>query len=357
MVIHLPEPDLADRAALWRALLPPGTPLEQRDADELAARFRFNPGRIARTVARAISSSALLPPGRRALTAPLLAQAGRDVGAAAMGSLAQRLPLPFSREDLVVPPDVAAELALALVWVKQQRKVLDGWGFAARVPTGRGLTMLFSGPPGTGKTMAAQVMARELGLELYRVDLSRVMNKYIGETEKNLARLFDEAQAASATLFFDEADALFGKRSEVKDAHDRYANVEIGYLLQRMEEYEGVTILASNRKNDLDEAFARRFHFMVEFPKPDEPHRLRIWRGMFPDVAERDADIDFARLAREFEVSGGEIKNVVLAAAYMAAGEGRPVGMAHLKRGLRREFEKSGKVFEERRLKAFTPGG
>jgi SpoVK/Ycf46/Vps4 family AAA+-type ATPase len=230
--------------------------------------------------------------------------------------------------------------------------VLDEWGFGRRVALGRGLTALFSGPPGTGKTMAAQVLARELGLDLYRVDLSRVMSKWIGETEKHLARLFDEAQASGAVLFFDEADALFGKRSEVKDAHDRYANVEIGYLLQRMEGYEGVTLLATNRKADLDEAFVRRFHFLLNFPPPDAAMRRRIWEGMFPAAAERDPSLDLARLARDFEVTGGEIKNVALAAAFLAAGEDRPIGMPHLARALARELRKEGKLVDERRIHA-----
>lgn len=204
--------------------------------------------------------------------------------------------------------------------------------------------MLFSGQPGTGKTMAAQVLARELLLDLYRVDLSRVVNKYIGETEKNLGCLFDEAQAAGAILFFDEADALFGKRSEVKDAHDRYANLEVGYLLQRMEEHEGVTILASNRAGDMDEAFTRRFHFSIDFPMPDEVHRLKIWAGMFPAEVLQDGDIDLAALAKSFETSGGEIKNAALSAAFMAAGERKAISTSYLKQAVKREFQKSGKV-------------
>jgi SpoVK/Ycf46/Vps4 family AAA+-type ATPase len=222
-------------------------------------------------------------------------------------------------------------------------------GFRATPADGSRAEMLFSGQPGTGKTMAAQVLARELALDLYRVDLSRVVNKYIGETEKNLARLFDEAQAAGAILFFDEADALFGKRSEVKDAHDRYANLEVGYLLQRMEEYEGVTILASNRARDMDEAFTRRFHFLIDFPMPDEPHRLKIWTGMFPPEAARDAEIDLRGLARSFEISGGEIKNAALSAAFIAAGKQVPISTEHVKRAVEREFQKGGKVVITRR--------
>jgi SpoVK/Ycf46/Vps4 family AAA+-type ATPase len=198
--------------------------------------------------------------------------------------------------------------------------------------------------------MAAQVLARALELDLYRVDLSRVMSKWIGETEKNLARLFDESQASGAVLFFDEADALFGKRTEVKDAHDRYANLEIGYLLQRMEEHEGVTVLATNRSADMDEAFVRRFHFLLNFPMPDEGMRRRIWEGMFPPAAARDANLDLAQLTRGFELSGGEIKNVVLAAAFLAADEGQPIRMAHLGRAIAREFIKNGKLLDVRKL-------
>ena len=196
--------------------------------------------------------------------------------------------------------------------------------------------------------MAAQVLARRLDIDLYRVDLSRVVSKYIGETEKNLGRLFDEAHRSGAALFFDEADALFGKRSEVKDAHDRYANVEISYLLQRMEEHDGIVILATNRKQDMDEAFTRRFDIMVNFPMPDEAHRLRIWQGMFPDTAEKDEALEFKTLSRKFELSGGEIRNVVLAAAYLAADEGGPIGMVHLKQALVRELRKSGRVLDEK---------
>ena len=338
-VVTLPEPSLAERAALWQALLPPGASLTADAADQLAARFRFNPGRIARAVRRAE------PTG---LSPEALMLACREVGAATMGPLAQKLPLPYAWDDLVVPPPVLEEMELARVWVRQQRQVLDHLGFGRRVAMGRGLTMLFGGPPGTGKTMAAQVLAGALALDLYRVDLSRVVNKYIGETEKNLSLLFDEAQASGAVLFFDEADALFGKRSEVKDAHDRYANLEIGYLLQRMEEYEGVTILASNRARDMDEAFTRRFHFIIDFPMPDEAHRLRIWQGMFPAEADRDGVLDLPSLAKRFETSGGEIKNAVLAAAFVAAGEQVPLCTRHLVQAVRREFRKGGRLSGDR---------
>jgi hypothetical protein len=348
-VIDLTAPGLDARSRLWRALLPPGELIEDAVLERLAGRFRFTPGRIARVMRRTAAEASLRPDGQPRLTPESLERAARAVGSAAMGPLAQKLPLPYSRRDLIVPAAIEAELDLAAAWVRCQGKVLDEWGFARRVVLGRGLTALFAGEPGTGKTMAAQVLAAELGLDLYRVDLSRVMSKYIGETEKNLARLFDEAEASGCMLFFDEAEALFGKRSEVKDAHDRYANVEIGYLLQRMEEHDGVTVLATNRRQDLDEAFVRRFHVIVEFPMPSETERLRIWQGMFPAEAERNPDVDLARLARDSEMSGGEIRNALLSAAYLAAGQGRPVRMADLEQSLQRELVKGGRVADLRR--------
>ena len=236
--------------------------------------------------------------------------------------------------------------------MRHQVKVLGEWGFEQRVPFGYGLSALFSGPSGTGKTIAAQVIAKQLDLDLYRVDHSRVVSKYIGETEKNLGQLFDESHRSGAILFFDEADALFGKRSEVKDAHYRYANVEIGYLLQRMEEHDGIVILATNRKQDMDEAFTRRFDIIVSFPMPDEAHRLRIWKGMFPSAAVREETLDLRPLARKFELSGGEIRNVVLAAAYLAANDGQPISMRQLQQALIREQRKSGRVIDEKEFSA-----
>jgi SpoVK/Ycf46/Vps4 family AAA+-type ATPase len=191
--------------------------------------------------------------------------------------------------------------------------------------------------------MAAGILAQSLGLDLYKIDLSSVVSKYIGETEKNLSQIFDEASTANVILFFDEADALFGKRSEVKDAHDRYANIEISYLLQKMEEYEGVAILATNLSQNLDEAFSRRMQFVIDFPFPAVADRARIWRALFPPQAPRAEDIDVEFLARQFELAGGDIKNCVLAAAFLAAEEGTAMSMAHLIQGVVREYGKIGR--------------
>src|SRR6185369_7694969 len=207
------------------------------------------------------------------------------------------------------------------------RLVLDEWGFGARLPLGSGVNVLFSGPSGTGKTMAAQVVAGALGLDLYRIDLSRVVSKYIGETEKNLGTIFDEAQSSNAILFFDEADALFGKRSEVKDAHDRYANIEVAYLLQRIESYDGVAIMATNLRQNIDEAFTRRLDFLVDFPFPETEYRHRIWATHFPPEAPLASDVDLMEIAEHYRLAGGNIRNVALAAAYLAAANGGAISM------------------------------
>jgi MoxR-like ATPase len=354
-VVSLEAPSVEQREALWRILLPAHgamhANLSAAERIELAARYDFLPGTLARAVRRA-AADCKLERGSAQLDFEGLSRACRAVGTAGMGPIAQRLPQPYTRADLVLPQALLDELDLASAWMCNQRLVFEDWGFGRRITLGRGLTALFTGEPGTGKTMAAQVLARELGLELFRVDLSRVMSKYIGETEKNLSQLFDDARASGTILFFDEADALFGKRTEVKDAHDRYANLEIGYLLQRMEEHVGTTVLATNRMADLDEAFTRRFHFILDFPMPGPSERRRIWEGMLPRDAAREPGIDLDAVAHDYEISGGEIRNSVLSAAFMAAGEGVPIGLRHLKRGLRRELLKSGRVLDSNQRRA-----
>jgi DNA polymerase III delta prime subunit len=358
-LVTLEAPTIEQREALWRILLPADGAVRAKLSDvertELAARYDFLPGTLARAVRRA-AADCNLARGSAQLDFETLSRACRAVGTAGMGPIAQRLAQPYARDDLVLPQELLDELDLASAWMRNQRRVFDDWGFGRRITLGRGLTALFTGEPGTGKTMAAQVLARELGLELFRVDLSRVMSKYIGETEKNLSQLFDDARASGSILFFDEADALFGKRTEVKDAHDRYANLEIGYLLQRMEEHVGTTVLATNRMADLDEAFTRRFHFILDFPMPGPAERCRIWEGMLPRDAAREPGIDLDALARDYDISGGEIRNSVLSAAFIAAGEGVPIGLRHLKRGLRRELLKTGRVLDSNQRRALDGG-
>jgi SpoVK/Ycf46/Vps4 family AAA+-type ATPase len=212
------------------------------------------------------------------------------------------------------------------------------WGFAARYTRGLGLSALFAGPSGTGKTMAAGVLGRELDRDLYQIDLATVVSKYIGETEKHLRKIFDTAERSGAILLFDEADALFGKRSQVKDSHDRYANLEISYLLQRMESYRGIAILTTNMQNALDPAFQRRLRFVVQFPFPDAPSRESIWRRVFPASAPI-AELDYERLA-QLNVTGGSIRNIALLSAFLAADAGTPIAMSHILEAARTEYAK-----------------
>ena len=255
-----------------------------------------------------------------------------------LNDLAQRIVAVAGWDELVLPDAQKQILRQIVVQVRQRAKVYDAWGFGAAGARGLGIGALFAGPSGTGKTMAGEVLANELKLDLYRIDLSQVVSKYIGETEKNLRRVFDAAEESGAILLFDEADALFGKRSEVKDSHDRYANIEISYLLQRMEAYSGLAILTTNMKSALDTAFLRRLRFVVQFPFPDAALRAEIWRRIFPAQTPTDG-LDFAQLAR-LQVAGGNIRNMALNAAFLAAEANQPVGMGHLLQAAKSEYAK-----------------
>jgi SpoVK/Ycf46/Vps4 family AAA+-type ATPase len=227
------------------------------------------------------------------------------------------------------------------------------WGYARTVAPAQGMKILFAGESGTGKTMAAQVLARELGLEVFQVDLATIVSKYIGETEKNLGRIFDAAERSSAILFFDEADALFGRRSEVRDSHDRYANLEVAYLLQRMEAHPGAVILATNLRQNVDQAFLRRLDFIVEFAMPEADDRARIWHRVLPPEAPLADDVDVDFLAGRFRTTGGNIRNASLAAAFAAADEDVPIGMAHLVRAVALEYDKLGRLTLEAEFEPF----
>jgi hypothetical protein len=349
--VPFPIPSHDDRRSLWRdRLAADGVDLPAPELDQLAGLFRLTPDQIADAVEVARNRSRLRSAfDSRADSAerPSLAElfeAARSRSDAALVGLARKIEPIHDWDRIVLPADSIAQLREICAQVVQRHRVLDEWGFARRQSLGKGVSALFAGPSGTGKTMAADIIARELGLVLYKIDLSGVVSKYIGETEKNLERIFAAAENANAILFFDEADALFGKRSEVRDSHDRYANLEIAYLLQRMEQYEGVAILASNLRQNMDEAFVRRLQFVVEFPFPDEEQRARIWPLLFPAEAERSPDIDFETLARQFRVTGGSIRNIVLGAAFLAASEGEPIGTRHLLHATRREYLKLGRV-------------
>jgi len=255
-----------------------------------------------------------------------------------LDDLAQRIPSLATWDDLILPEMQRTTLREIAKHVRQQSKVYGEWGFAAKSSRGLGISALFTGESGTGKTVASEVIANELHLDLYRIDLSQVVNKYIGETEKNLKRIFDAAEEGGAILLFDEADALFGKRSEVKDSHDRYANIEVSYLLQRMEDYRGLAILTTNMKSALDKAFLRRIRFVVQFPFPDAIHRAEMWRRIFPDDTPTE-NLEVKKLAR-LNITGGNIRNIALNAAFIAADRGESVRMSHISRAARSEYAK-----------------
>ncbi|MEW5868194.1 MAG: ATP-binding protein [Chloroflexota bacterium] len=338
-------PDFPVRLQAWQAALEaeagPGHGL---DPTEIASKFVLGPAAIWAAAREASSRARTCSPGTGALSLADLYTAVRAQSASGLSRLAQKVELVYGWDDIVLPPRPLRQLQEVCASVAYRHVVYSQWGFERKLASSKGLNVLFSGPSGTGKTMAAQVLARELGLDLYKIDLSSVVSKYIGETEKNLNRIFQEAQASNAMLFFDEADALFGKRSEVKDAHDRYANVEVAYLLQKMEEYEGIAILATNLGQNMDEAFTRRMHHAVDFPFPEPAYRQRIWRSLFPPEAPLGPDVDFPFLARQFELSGGNIRNVALAAAFLAAQENTSIGMPHLVRAAAREYVKMGRL-------------
>jgi len=320
--LRIDPPEAPERRTLWRAALDDlGMPIAAPALDNLASQYRLGARRIAEIAEQARAQS----PGADGATLQRIAreEAARS---AALPALAQTVAPQAGWPALVLPAAQQQLLRQIVAHARHRLTVHHAWGFADQGARGLGLATLFWGDSGTGKTLAAEVMAHELGLALVRVDLSAVVSKYIGETEKNLRRVFDAAEAAGALLLFDEADALFGKRTEVKDSHDRYANIEVSYLLQRMEAYSGLAILTSNHKAALDAAFQRRLRFVVHFPFPDQEQREGIWRAVFPRAAPLAADVDFARLAR-LDATGGSIRNMALAAAFLAAEAGTAIGM------------------------------
>ena len=339
--LEFPTPGYAQRQALWRHYL--GTD-ESADISALAGQFLLTAGQIRDAVAAAKDTVAQR--GTPLQSADLFA-AARAYSNPRLSSLARKIVPRYDWDDIVLPEDQVSLLHEIVDTVRGRPQVLETWGVGKKLASSAGVTALFAGPPGTGKTMSAEIIAHELNQDLYKIDLSTIVSKYIGETEKNLERIFTEAQASNSILFFDEADALFGKRSEVRDSHDRYANIEISYLLQRMEMYDGVTILATNLRANLDEAFTRRLQFAVDFPFPEEEDRLRIWRTLFPPDVPRDAELDFGLLARRFKLAGGSIRNILVNAAYLAASDGGRVTMNHLLHGTRRELQKMGRLMGE----------
>lgn len=315
------------------------------DFDALAAKFRFTPGQITDALVAAQNLAIIHLPDAPEISMKDLYQACRAQCNQKLETMALKVSAKYTWDDIVLPDEALWLLQAICGHVKYKHRVYSQWGFNKKLSLGKGINALFSGPSGTGKTMAAEIIANELQLDLYKIDLSNVVSKYIGETEKNLSKIFYEAETSNAILFFDEADALFGKRSEVKDAHDRYANIETGYLLQKMEEYEGISILATNLKKNMDDAFMRRLHFLVEFPFPDETYRFRIWKQMFPKETPMSKNIDFDFLSKGFKIAGGNIKNIAVNAAFLAAGNSGIVNMEDIIQATKQEYRKIGRPY------------
>jgi hypothetical protein len=345
--LDVAKPSVAEQRSLWQDVLGPRAGEMDGQIDSLVTQFHLGvPGIYAASV-EALQRASQGP----AALAQELWDACRTQARLRLDDLAQRIEPVATWDDLVLPEPQQQILEDIVAHVRQRAKVYETWGFAARSARGLGISALFAGASGTGKTMAAEVLAKELRLDLYRIDLSSVVSKYIGETEKNLRRVFDAAEGGGAILLFDEADALFGRRSEVKDSHDRYANIEVSYLLQRMEAYRGLAILTTNLKNALDPSFMRRIRFVVQFPFPDAMHRAEIWRRIFPSNTPT-RDLEVGKLAR-LNVAGGNIRNIALNAAFLAADADEPVRMAHLLRAAHSEYAKLEKPLTEGEIKGW----
>ena len=338
--IEVPPPTFRERLELWRRVLP--NRADDADIETVASRYRFTGATIAHAARRATSAALLRSADK--VTLDDLGDAARLMFSHRLGTMAQRIPTGFSWNDLVLPDDTLDGLREIVMFARYKPFLLEDWGFSSKLPYGRGVSAILAGPPGTGKTMVAQLLAKEIGYDLYRIDLSQVVNKYIGETEKNLARIFDEAEHSHAVLFFDEADSLFAKRTNVSSANDRYANLEVNYLLQRMETFDGVTLLATNLEQGLDEAFKRRVRFTVQFELPGQAERRALWRSMFPPKVPLASDIDWDLVARKFEMAGGYIKKAALRAALIAAESQRPITTEDLLVAGRHEYREMGRI-------------
>lgn len=345
------SPTARQRIRLWRQFL---ADMELEGAfslEALAAQFDFTPGMM-KEAAKAARQKASAQ-GRKGLPLAFLYEACQQKISHRLGERADRVNAAYTWEDLILEKEPKELLKQACSQISFRYQVYEEWGFRQKMAYGRGVTMLFLGPPGTGKTMAAQVLANELNLELYKVDLSGVLSKYIGETQKNLKEIFDEVQKSRSILFFDEADALFGKRVNVNDARDISANAQTAYLLQKMEEYDGITILATNLIQNFDDAYKRRMKYMISFSLPKIRERRKLWKQVFPEKMPLGEDLDLEYLASNFELSGASIKNIALNAAFLAASRQETTGMEHIMISLQQEYQKAGKILGKEELKEY----
>lgn len=339
-------PDYTERFSAWEQFTQGHeTALRDYDLHEVSSKFRLTRAQIARAVHSAVDMAQSR--GEAVQKADLYAGAQAHANIQ-LGHLAKRIIPRFGWDDLILPPEQLQQLHEMSARLRYTHVVQDEWGFGEAIANSAGISALFAGESGTGKTLSAEVLANDLGLVLYKIDLSAVVSKYIGETEKNLNTIFSMAQSSNAILFFDEADALFGKRSEVKDARDRYANIEVAYLLQQVEAYDGVVIMATNFRQNLDDAFTRRLDFLVDFPFPEAEYRLRLWRAHFPPRTPLASDVDLETVAERYRLAGGNIRNAALAAAYLAAANGQMITSEHIRGAIRREHQKMGRLLDDR---------
>jgi SpoVK/Ycf46/Vps4 family AAA+-type ATPase len=344
-VMQVPFPTTEVQAALWERFLPPDVPLAAGlGVADIVKRYALPGGAIQRAALELRGHAAALPAEERRLTSDSVYRSVRRQLSHRLGELAEPVAIAYDWSDLILPEQTTELLRELISYYRNRNRILTDWGFGGKLVYGRGLAALLSGPPGTGKTMSASVIARELGKEMFRVDVSRIVDKYIGETEKNLGRVFDEAVRAQAVLLFDEADSLFAKRTEVKSSIDRYANLEVNYLLQKIESYEGITLLTTNLESSIDEAFKRRIRYRITFPFPQPEERTALWRSMMPAEAAVASDVDYEDLAYTFEMAGGNIKNAIIRAAIFAANEGSSIAQEHLVRAARSEYQEMGKL-------------
>lgn len=342
MQVAIPRLKVKERQEIWNYYGRDCLIAEEGMLDEFAATYQFTPGKAALSIRQAqmIASAR----GHERISRDDLKEAVFQFNSSKIAELASHIEVKYTWDDLEIAPEQRQTMKLACNRIKLYGKINEEWGFEEKITYGKGLSVLLYGPPGTGKTMAAQIMAGEIGMELYRVDLSQVVDKYIGETEKNIGRIFECAKEGNFILFFDEADSMFSKRTEVQNSNDKHANTEISYLLQKVEEYDGIVFLATNRYNNFDDAFLRRLTYIIRLEQPDAATRLRLFQSILPAQTPVSKDLDLKFFADNFELTGSNIKNILYTAAFMAAEENTGIGNKHIVKALKYEHEKQRKM-------------
>lgn len=350
LTVEIPELTYLDRIGLWNYFLQKNSyaiPDQQDVIFDISVKFDFTIGQIKNTlnmlVNKKLQKENLPEDGN--LSSSILYEVCNEVSSKNLKQYSVQMNNKFTLDDLILPEERKKQLFDIMSYIKHKNEIFYSWGFKHKMGLSDGLNILFTGESGTGKTMTAQILANELNMKIYKIDLALLVSKYIGDTEKNIDRIFREASKNNSLIFFDEADAIFGKRTEIKDSHDRYSNIEVNYLLQKLEEHNEIVVLASNLKHNIDDAFMRRMHFIVEFPFPTELERSRIWKSIFPEpdfyLDKNSIDLEF--FSKQFKTSGAMIKNIALSAAFLAASEKSQISMRHLIRATKRELEKKGK--------------